>query len=88
MLVIAARLLIRAPALHPAHTLIVRGRATSTITCAAFFAIGTIMGVTIFAPLYCQMVLGASASLSGLALIAFLAGATIGALRRGARSCA
>ncbi|MGO9046371.1 MAG: MFS transporter [Xanthobacteraceae bacterium] len=62
---------------------ILRGRATSTITCAAFFAIGTIMGVTIFAPLYCQMVLGASASLSGLALIAFLAGATIGALLMG-----
>ncbi|MGO9630680.1 MAG: MFS transporter [Xanthobacteraceae bacterium] len=62
---------------------ILRGRATSMITCAAFFAIGTIMGVTIFAPLYCQMVLGASASLSGLALIAFLAGATIGALLMG-----
>ena len=44
---------------------ILRGRITSTITCAAFFSIGTIIGVTIFAPLYCQMVSGASASFSG-----------------------
>ena len=40
---------------------ILRGKVTSTITCAAFFTIGTIIGVTIFTPLYCQMVLGASA---------------------------
>ena len=36
---------------------ILRGRVTSAITCAAFFSIGTIVGVTIFAPLYCQIVL-------------------------------
>jgi MFS family permease len=62
---------------------ILRGRVTSAITCAAFFSIGTIVGVTIFAPLYCQLVLGASASLSGLALIAFMVGSTIGALLMG-----
>jgi EmrB/QacA subfamily drug resistance transporter len=62
---------------------ILRGRVTSMITCAAFFAVGTIIGVTIFAPLYCQMVLGVSASMSGLALIAFMAGATVGAVIMG-----
>ena len=59
---------------------ILHGRVTSTITCAAFFSIGTIIGVTIYTPLYCQTVLGVSASLSGLALIAFMGGATIGSL--------
>ena len=59
---------------------ILRGKVTSTITCAAFFSIGTIIGVTIYTPLYCQTVLGVSASLSGLALIAFMGGATIGSL--------
>ena len=39
--------------------------------------------MTIFAPLYCQLVLHASASLSGLALIAFMVGSTIGALLMG-----
>jgi EmrB/QacA subfamily drug resistance transporter len=62
---------------------ILGGRVTSAITCAAFFSIGTLVGVTIFAPLYCQMVLGVSASMSGLALIAFLAGTTVGALIMG-----
>ena len=62
---------------------ILRGKVTSTITCAAFFAIGTIIGVTIFTPLYCQMVLGASPSVSGLALIAFMGGATLGSLVTG-----
>ena len=62
---------------------ILRGRVTGAITSAAFFAIGTIIGITIFAPLYCQLVLGASASSSGLALIAFMAGATAGSLLTG-----
>jgi MFS family permease len=62
---------------------ILRGRVTSAITCAAFFAISTIGGVTIFAPLYCQMVLGASASQSGLSLIAFMVGTTVGAVIMG-----
>jgi len=59
---------------------ILRGRVTSTITIAAFFSIGTVIGVTIYTPLYCQAVLGASASTSGLALIAYMGGATIGSL--------
>jgi EmrB/QacA subfamily drug resistance transporter len=59
---------------------ILHGRVTSTITVAAFFSIGTVIGVTIYTPLYCQNVLGVSASLSGLALIAYMGGATLGSL--------
>ena len=59
---------------------ILRGRITSTMTVAAFFSIGTVIGVTIYMPLYCQAVLGVSASLSGLALIAYMGGATLGSL--------
>jgi EmrB/QacA subfamily drug resistance transporter len=59
---------------------ILHGRVTSTITCAAFFSIGAVIGITIYTPLYCQTVLGVSASLSGLALIAFMGGATVGSL--------
>ena len=58
---------------------ILHGRVTSTITGAAFFSVGTIIGITIYMPLYCQTVLGASASLSGFALIAFMAGTVLGA---------
>jgi len=59
---------------------ILHGRVTCTITIAAFFSIGTVIGVTIYTPLYCQTVLGFSASLSGLALIAYMGGATLGSL--------
>jgi len=62
---------------------IVGGRVTGAITCAGFFSIGTIIGVTIYAPLYCQLVLGASASASGFVLIGFLAGSTMGAMVSG-----
>jgi MFS family permease len=56
---------------------ILNGRVTGAIICAAFFAVGTIIGVTIYTPLYCQTVLGISASQSGLMLIAFMVGTTI-----------
>jgi sugar phosphate permease len=59
---------------------ILHGRVTSAITIAAFFSIGTVIGIAIYTPLYCQTVLGLSASLSGFALIAFMGGATIGSL--------
>ena len=59
---------------------ILRGRVTSTITCAAFFGVGTIIGITIYTPLYCQIVLGLTASSSGLALIAFMGGTVVGSL--------
>jgi EmrB/QacA subfamily drug resistance transporter len=57
---------------------ILHGRVTSTITAAAFFSVGTIIGITIYMPLYCQTVLGVSASLSGFALIAFMCGTVLG----------
>jgi len=59
---------------------ILHGGVTTTITIAAFFSIGTVIGVTIYTPLYCQNVLGTSASVSGLALIAYMGGATVGSL--------
>jgi EmrB/QacA subfamily drug resistance transporter len=62
---------------------ILAGRVTGAITSAAFFSIGTIIAVTIFTPLYCQLVLGVSASVSGLALIAFMGGSTVGSLIMG-----
>jgi EmrB/QacA subfamily drug resistance transporter len=62
---------------------ILRSRVTSAITCAAFFSIGAVIGVTIYTPLYCQVVLGASASMSGVTLIAFMVGATLGSLLTG-----
>jgi sugar phosphate permease len=57
---------------------ILGGRVTGTIICSAFFCVGTIIGITIYTPLYCQTVLGISASQSGLTLIAFMAGTVIG----------
>jgi EmrB/QacA subfamily drug resistance transporter len=59
---------------------ILHGGVTTTITVAAFFSIGTVIGITIYTPLYCQNVLGASASLSGLALISYMGGATVSSL--------
>jgi EmrB/QacA subfamily drug resistance transporter len=59
------------------------GKVTAGITCAAFFSIGTVVGVAIFAPLYCQLVLGASASVSGIPLITFMGGATLGSIVMG-----
>ena len=62
---------------------ILHGRVTSTITCAAFFSIGAVIGVTIYSPLYLQVVLGVSASVSGFPLIAFMGGATLGSMATG-----
>ncbi len=62
---------------------ILGGRITGTITGAAFFSIGTVIAITIYTPLYCQVVLGVSASVSGLPLIAFMGGTTVGAMATG-----
>jgi EmrB/QacA subfamily drug resistance transporter len=50
---------------------------------SGFFSIGAITGLSIFLPLYLEVALGASASLSGIALIAFTAGTVIGAFAAG-----
>jgi MFS family permease len=53
------------------------------IVVVGFCGIGTIIGLSIFVPLYIELVLGQSASASGLALIAFMVGATAGSMRAG-----
>ena len=50
---------------------------------AGFFSVGVIIGLTIFMPLYFELVLGFSPSGSGIALIVFLAGATVGSFFAG-----
>jgi len=50
---------------------------------AGFFSIGAIIGLSIYMPLYLELVLGASPSASGLALIAFTVGTVMGALAAG-----
>jgi MFS family permease len=53
------------------------------IVVAGFFSIGTIIGLSIFFPLYVELVLGGSPSASGLVLIAFMCGATFGSMVAG-----
>jgi EmrB/QacA subfamily drug resistance transporter len=60
-----------------------RDRVVCAIVVAAFFAIGTIIGLTIMTPLYLGLVLGLNASQSSLALIAFVAGTTFGSVIAG-----
>ena len=50
---------------------------------AGFFSVGVIIGLTIFMPLYFELVLGFSPSGSGTALIVFLAAATVGSFIAG-----
>jgi MFS family permease len=50
---------------------------------AAFFSIGAIIGLSIYMPLYLELALGASASMSGVALIAFTVGTVLGAFAAG-----
>jgi EmrB/QacA subfamily drug resistance transporter len=61
----------------------IREPVVGAIVVAGFFAIGTIIGLSIFMPLYMELVVGASASVSGVVLIAFMGGATIGSLLAG-----
>src|SRR5262249_37081042 len=50
------------------------------IVVAGFFSIGTIVGLSIFIPLYIELVMALSPSASGVVLIAFMSGATIGSM--------
>jgi len=50
---------------------------------AGFFSVGVAIGLSIFLPLYFELVLGFSPSGSGVALIAYLAAATIGSFIAG-----
>ena len=53
------------------------------IVAAGFFSIGTVIGLSIFIPLYLELLLGLSASASGGVLIAFMAGTVVGSLTVG-----
>jgi EmrB/QacA subfamily drug resistance transporter len=53
------------------------------VAAAGFFSIGTIVGLSIFIPIYVELVLAHSPSASGLVLIAFMVGATIGSMVAG-----
>jgi MFS family permease len=50
---------------------------------AGFFSVGVIIGLSIFLPVYFELVLGFSPSGSGTALIVFLAAATVGSFVAG-----
>jgi MFS family permease len=53
------------------------------IVVAGFFSIGTIVGLSIFIPIYVELVLGRSPSASGVVMIAFMGGATLGSMAAG-----
>jgi EmrB/QacA subfamily drug resistance transporter len=62
---------------------VLREPVVGAIAAAGFFAVGTMIGMSIYLPLYFQLVLGTTPSGSGAALIVFLAGTTIGAFAAG-----
>jgi len=62
---------------------VLREPLVGAVTAAGFFSVGVIIGMSIFLPLYFELVLGFSPSGSGTALIVFLAGATIGSFAAG-----
>src|SRR5258707_140088 len=62
---------------------ILRAPVLAAATAASFFSVGVIIGLTIFMPVYFELVLGFSPSGSGTALIVFLAAATIGSFFAG-----
>ena len=53
------------------------------VTAAGFFSVGVVIGLSIFLPLYFELVLGFSPSGSGTGLIVFLAAATVGSFAAG-----
>ena len=57
---------------------LVREPVVGAVVAAGFFGVGTIIGLSIYIPLYVELVLRQSASASGLILIAFMGGATAG----------
>jgi MFS family permease len=60
-----------------------RDPVVGAIIVTAFFSIGTVIGLSIMTPLYLGLVLGLTASQSSLALIAFVAGTTVGSVIAG-----
>ncbi len=62
---------------------VLRNPVVGTGTGAAFFGVGTIIGLTVVLPLYLQVGLGLSASGAGLGVIAYLGGATVSSMIAG-----
>ena len=62
---------------------VLREPIVGAVTAAGFFSVGVIIALSIFLPLYFELVLGFSPSGSGTALIVFLAAATIGSFFAG-----
>ena len=62
---------------------VLRAPILAATAAAGFFSVGVIIGLTIFMPVYFELVLGFSPSGSGTALIVFLAAATIGSFFAG-----
>jgi EmrB/QacA subfamily drug resistance transporter len=60
-----------------------RDKVVFGIVVAGFFSIGAIIGLSIFIPLYVELVLGHSPSAGGVVLIAFVGGATVGSMVSG-----
>ncbi len=77
----ALRLATAAEPLIPPSVL--REPVVTRIVITAFFSIGAIIGLSIYVPLYLELVLGVSPSVSGIALIAFTAGTVAGAFAAG-----
>jgi multidrug resistance protein len=68
------------PLIPPA---VLREPVVTRIVVVAFFSIGAIIGLSIYVPLYLELVSGVSPSVSGFVLIAFTAGTVIGAFAAG-----
>jgi MFS family permease len=63
--------------------MVLSDRTVTGTVIAAFFSIGTIIGLSFFMPLYLELSLHTTALTSGLALIAFMGGITLGAMTAG-----
>ena len=62
---------------------VLRAPIVGATAAAGFFSVGVIIGLTIYMPVYFELVLGFSPSGSGTALIVFLAAATVGSFIAG-----
>jgi EmrB/QacA subfamily drug resistance transporter len=62
---------------------VLREPVVAPVAVAGFFTVGTVIGLTIFLPVYFELVLGLTPSGSGTALIVFLAGTVTGATSAG-----
>ena len=76
-LVIARHLMVTPEAIIPLRVL--RNPAVSYSTLCMFFSSAGYVGISVYAPLYFEMVYGVDASVAGVSLVAFMIGTVIGA---------